>query len=204
MGRLLRIESWAKERTGHSGWAGPESIAIPLTQTTKYLGAQIAYGDFETATLKHRLKIGRARYWQLASILNSRRSLSLGHRIAMWRCVIWPTLSYGLVSSGLSLANLKLLQSTIMKQLRAISNSPCHITRETDKDLLARLDVTHPCIALSQHRKNTISTGADPYVFPAAHEWQVHLRDCFDNRWSKVLWRFRVPHAVYIFLQCAP
>ena len=160
---------------------GRERIFIPVTQTTKYLGAQISYGDFETATLKHRLQQGRVRYWQLVSILNSKQSMTLQHRIALWKCVIWPTLSYGLGGSGLSAANLKTLQSTVMKQLRAIAGSQSHVTRESDRTLLDRLDVQSPCDALRHHVTKTGRHGADGFVFSWEHAWKVHLRDCFDG-----------------------
>ena len=160
---------------------GRERIFIPVTQTTKYLGAQISYGDFETATLKHRLQQGRVRYWQLVSILNSKQSMTLQHRIALWKCVIWPTLSYGLGGSGLSTANLKTLQSTVMKQLRAIAGSQSHVTRESDRTLLDRLDVQSPCDALRNHVTKTGRHGADSFVFSWEHAWKVHLRDCFDG-----------------------
>ena len=88
---------------------GRERIFIPVTQTTKYLGAQISYGDFETATLEYRLRQGRVRYWQLVSILNSKQSMTAAPHCCMEMCHL---ADYELWTWGIRTFHCKLEDST--------------------------------------------------------------------------------------------
>ena len=58
---------------------------FPSVTSFKYLGVMLSYGNFEKATLKHRLQEGNAKLQQVRRFVHNRPSFSLRHVTPTWR-----------------------------------------------------------------------------------------------------------------------
>ena len=104
-------------------------VGIPMQSSTKYLGIFISYRNFEDCTVKHNIGKAKARYTQLRHLLNGK---------------IAPILYYGLPVVGLTEQGAYLLHVAVVKQIRAFSASPVHLTREPTLELFRRLHIRDP------------------------------------------------------------
>ena len=133
---------------------------IPLVSQLHYMGIVLSYTSFEEQTMRHRIAVGRANYDRLRKLVNARKILRLHHRIRLWRCAILPAMTYGLLSTGLTKTSADMFAIAWIKQIRAISNSPVHLTGERSLDLLQRVGLPEPLqhlhkLASSSHRLHT-------------------------------------------------
>ena len=117
---------------------------IPLVSQLHYMGIVLSYTSFEEQTMRHRIAVGRANYDRLRKLVNARKILRLHHRIRLWRCTILPAMTYGLLSTGLTKTSADMFAVAWIKQIRAISNSPVHLTGERSLDLLQRVGLPEP------------------------------------------------------------
>ena len=116
---------------------GQRSLHIALVSEHIYLGACVTCASSSALTLRHRMRCGTKNFMCLRPWWSSK--LSLQQRVVLWKTCVWPSLTYGLVETGLSPQSAKSLSTHVMKELRWIAHSPCFITRETNSDLLCRL-----------------------------------------------------------------
>ena len=126
------------------------SLRIPLVSQFCYLGVQVSYTSFENATLRYRLDKGKAAYGRLGTVLKGRHHLSTPRRINLWRACVWSTMSYGLITCGLTLAGHKTLETTMVRQLRAILRLPVHLTRTTNQEVVAAAGLDLPSHTLTR------------------------------------------------------
>ena len=127
---------------------------IPLVSQLHYMGIVLSYTGFEEQTMRHRVGVGRGNYDRLRKLVNARKILRLHHRIRLWRCTILPAMTYGLLSTGVTRASADIFAVAWIKQIRAISNSPVHLTGERSTDLLRRVGLPEPI----QHLHKLAST----------------------------------------------
>ena len=151
------------------------SLKIPLVQQFRYLGTQVNYTAFENSTLEFRLqKKGDAVYRRLSTILRGKHYLSSVQRLHLWRACIWTTISYGLVTCGITPAGHKLLETKIVRQIRAILRLPAHLTFTTNTEVMQQAGLQLPRLMLE-----TLLTregykkcqGADAHVCLPTSEW---------------------------------
>ena len=83
------------------------------------------------------------RQW-LQKILHSSRVLSLMHRVRLYLTCVRASAVYGLCAAGLTIDVLYRLGVFEVRHIRAIAESPVHLTRETTESLYARLKISTP------------------------------------------------------------
>ena len=118
---------------------GQDNEFIPLVQQLDYLGIVLSYGGFEELSWKRRTGVARASFERIRKILLGHHVLSLPHRIKLWRTIVLPSATYGLLGIGWSSSGFARMHGMCMKQLRLIARSPVHLTSETNLSLMQRL-----------------------------------------------------------------
>ena len=70
---------------------------------------------------------------------------------------------------------------TVLRQLRAISRTPAHITHESDHTLLSRLGIPAPQLARAHQHERTLRRldPDDQFVMQQDHPWMQHLSACW-------------------------
>ena len=117
---------------------------LPLKRQHPYLGAIISYADFENQNAKHRVQAGKVAFQRLRPYLMNRRALSFAKRVALWKATVVSSTFYGITASGITPKGLDLMRVTLTKQVRAMANSPRHLTLESDRDFWQRLRLKAP------------------------------------------------------------
>ncbi|CAE7465707.1 pol, partial [Symbiodinium microadriaticum] len=117
---------------------------LPLKRQHPYLGAIISYADFENQNAKHRVQAGKVAFQRLRPYLMNRRALSFTKRVALWKATVVSSTFYGITASGITPKGLDLMRVTLTKQVRAMANSPRHLTLESDHDFWQRLRLKAP------------------------------------------------------------
>ena len=112
---------------------------IPLVQQLDYLGIVLSYGSFEELSWKRRTGVARASFERIRKILLGHHVLSLPHRIKLWKTIVLPSATYGLLGIEWSSSGFARMHGMCMKQLRLIARSPVHLTSETNVSLMQRL-----------------------------------------------------------------
>ena len=119
-----------------------EAIAfLPIKTIHKYLGIVLSYQAYEKATVLHRLAQSKAAYHRLRPVLTSKSTLNQRERLRVWQVCVLSCLRYGLDSIPLTQGLLKLIQVQCARQIRAITRSPVHLSREPTARLYARLHI---------------------------------------------------------------
>ena len=139
---------------------------LPIVSSIKYLGVVLSYGDFEGATLTHRLSCAEANRSRILRILHS-RSVSLRRRVQLWRACVFSSAVYGLHVVGLRPKHLRRLTVALVRHLRAIAGSFAHIHHEASRALLDRLGVADPLEAIRQRNQTLVESSwstKDPQV----------------------------------------
>ena len=130
--------------------AGSGPILLPLKVSHKYLGVQLSYRHMVRDTVNYRIKCAQSSFARLNTALKRTSKLSLRGRIRLWQAIVHSTLRYGICSTGLDQQNISRYKGLFMRHLRAISDSPVHLTRESNDALLIRVGVDCPLYTLSQ------------------------------------------------------
>ncbi|CAE7211796.1 Pol [Symbiodinium natans] len=119
-----------------------ETIAfLPIKTTHKYLGIILSYQAYEKATVLHRLEQSKAAYHRLRPVLTSKSTLNQQERLRVWQVCVLSCLRYGLDSIPLRQGLLKLIQVQCARQIRAITRSPVHLSKESTARLYDRLRI---------------------------------------------------------------
>ena len=117
---------------------------IPLKSHTKYLGAKMTYGNVAADTLQLRKICSDNAFSRLRRWLNKTSKLSLQTKYRLWRSMVLPVLSYGLLATDLSQSGFIQLQSKMMKQLRIIAGNAALYTGMTHEAVLQHLNWPNP------------------------------------------------------------
>ena len=126
------------------------AFRLPIVQKFGYLGITISYVRPEKHTLQRRLMAAEYAHKRIRSVLRSFRTHSLKARVALYFQVVWPTLHYGILEIGLPEGGLRKIHVLVLKHIRAIAQSPSHVTHETTEHLLGRLSLDTPSALLQQ------------------------------------------------------
>ena len=121
---------------------------LPLVRQHRYLGVVVSYGHYTRQTLQHRKTCAMGSYMILRRWWTC--NLPLWRRILLWKACIWPSVTYGLVETGLDSSACLVFRRTLLKQLRWIARSPSHVTHESNLDLLERLGLDDPLLLLAK------------------------------------------------------
>ena len=132
-----------------------KGLLIPLVDSFVYLGVKASYKGFEDDTLQHRLAKGKANYWRLAKLLRGKHTLSSKTRIQLWRSCVWTSISYGLDCVGLTQQGISLLETSVLRQVRAALSCPSHITHVSSQALMQQHGMDLPQIMLGEQMEKT-------------------------------------------------
>ena len=113
---------------------------IPIERSVVYLGTHLELGDCSLANARHRLKEAKGREAKMHRAVRSRRVFGLAHRLRVWRaCAVSSATLSGMAPLGIKCPAATLLRSWFCRQLRAVTNSPAHITHESNTALRKNL-----------------------------------------------------------------
>ena len=129
---------------------------FPSVTSFKYLGVMLSYGNFEKATLKHRLQEGNAKLQQVRRFVHNRRTAGPRSRLHIWHSTVWATVSSGLVDVGLTEETAALLWAWHAKKIRAVLNCPAHLTHKSTSDLYRAHDIVDPVLKLQKRHANRV------------------------------------------------
>ena len=152
-----------------------DTLQIPLTFRTKYLGAIMSYTKFEDQTLAHRIKLSHIAFQRLRRWLCKKNGLSVSNRVKLWRTCVFPVLHYGLVATGISDQGLHRIQQTIFQMLRLVTSDHAYITGHTHQQALQIQQIELPLQQLRAVVASFLRSTAERTSQLAAHDilWTV-------------------------------
>ena len=128
---------------------------IPVVHAHTYLGCKLSYHNFEQLTINHRVSIGKAAFYRLRPWLAKRHSVPQHTRARVWRTCIFSSYIHGLAAAGLTQAGLRKLIFRCNADIRALAQSPGHITHESNCEITNRLGIVDP-LTLVQEQWTTL------------------------------------------------
>ena len=154
---------------------------IPLAKSVIYLGTYLTLGNCALPGVKHRLQEAKSREAKIHRAVRSRRILSLAYRLRIWRACAVSSATFGLTPLGMTYPAATLLRGWFYKQLRAVTNTPAHLSHVSNADLSTKHGVPDPIDQLEQcirqkreklqNKENDITNTTD-----IQHFWeQTHL-----------------------------
>ena len=144
--RWLKARTRAVDGRPHLVAKTPQGLikTIPMVSQITYLGVILSFGNFERATIKHRIKCAENQRRRLQKVLQGKRILSRHHRLRIWQTCVVSTALHGISATGLDPHSLRLLRACFARHVRAIAASPVHLTRENTAQLFHRLGISEP------------------------------------------------------------
>ena len=185
-------KAWAKNTERHterglcvrvSTASGP--VLLPIRSSHKYLGVQLSYKRMIRDTVQYRIKCANSSFARINVALKRTSKLSLRGRIRLWQAVVHSTLRYGISSTGLDRQTLSMYKALFMRQLRAICDSPVHLTRESNEALLIRVGVDCPVHTVARETAERHRQTAQEAVFQLQPQGLLDL-------WTKIHSSFQV------------
>ncbi|CAE7207588.1 unnamed protein product [Symbiodinium sp. CCMP2592] len=159
---------------------GSKALRLPIVTKLTYLGIILSYVDATTATVDHRLQVAEAQRARLLKVLHS-RTLPTTKRVQLWLACVRSSDLYGLHLVDLQQRHVVRITVTLVRHLRAIARSFAHMTQESSRALLERLNVEDPLLSLLQRsQKLLVKTrdSSDPMVArPRIIHWLVHITE---------------------------
>ena len=159
------------------------ALNIPLTDCFTYLGARVSYANFEKQTLEWRLNKGEAAFQRLGTVLKGQHHLTAPQRLRLWQACVWTTTQYGLTASGLTPTGAQTLETSVVRQLRAILRLPAHLTHTTNAQVCAAAGIPLPTQMLRQllqaEGDRLSHAPPDHLVCSPAQDWWQHLVTTF-------------------------
>ncbi|CAE7466615.1 unnamed protein product [Symbiodinium sp. CCMP2592] len=159
---------------------GSKALRLPIVTKLTYLGIILSYVDATTATVDHRLQVAEAQRARLLKVLHS-RTLPTTKRVQLWQACVRSSALYGLHLVDLQQRHVVRITVTLVRHLRAIARSFAHMTQESSRALLERLNVEDPLLSLLQRgQKLLVKTreSSDPMVArPRIMRWLAHITE---------------------------
>jgi len=125
-----------------------QTFDLPVLHQTKYLGTLISYGSFEDATTKLRVSHARLAFTRLKKWLTARRGLAVKERMRLWSTCVFPVLTYGIFTIGLTTKGLQMLQHTMISMIRQIHHDHAYLTGRSNEHALLFHGVAPPLLWL--------------------------------------------------------
>ena len=172
-------------------------LHIPLYDRLEYMGVVLSYSSLEEQTMTKRLGVAQGSFDRLRRFLNTRRVLGLRHRLQLWQATVLPAMTYGVLAAGVTKHSLDRFHGMYMRHVRAISNSPVHVTNESNMELLRRLGFPAPVDHLLNlvvgrmrglERLGLLLPCDDVMMAPSLWQWLVDLRgnlSCFSHFYKR-------------------
>ena len=118
-------------------------IDIPHVCSAVYLGIEISLDNYALRTCKHRMRLAAGIRQKLLKVLHT-SGICLRTRAVLYAACVRSSMFYGQHAVGYTTGVLRLLDNKDARYLRALANSPSHITRESTADLRSRLRLKSP------------------------------------------------------------
>lgn len=125
-----------------------EAFLIPVVTHVKYLGAVLTYQNLEDKTTHHRIQLSRIAFGRLGRWLKGRKGLPLWQRIRIWTTCVYPVLSYGLCTVGITHAGYQKLQQHMYSMLRQVIHDHAFFTQHSNPQALAKHGIDLPPVWL--------------------------------------------------------
>ena len=125
------------------------TVLIRLVKQIPYLGAILHYNNFEKYTMQHRIKMATKVGHQLTRWLHTNH-LNKYQKLKLWYQCVFPCVTYGLRSIGITTSTLTMLDRMMMAQLRRIFREPTHLTHLSHVDFLEQFRIPDPLQQLLQ------------------------------------------------------
>ena len=157
------------------------STPLPLKTKGRYLGAVISYHSFEAQTWAHRKKAGWAAFNRVRAWLGSRQ-LPIAKRLYLWQTCVHTVLTYGLLSTHVTLPVIHEYQVTVYQMIRMILGDHPYATQHTHQQVFQLYSIAPPLDLLSNlamgllrrlHRQDQL---LQPDDFLRRLDWS-HLHD---------------------------
>ena len=155
-------------------------VLLPIKTSHKYLRVQLSYHHMARDTVNYRIKCAQASFARLNVALKRTSKLSLRGKIRLWNAVVHSTLRYGITCTGFDVQGMQKYRALFMRHLRAICDSPVHLTRESNEALLVRAGVDCPLYTL-------VSQTAERHRITAAQEVFKVQPPALAELWNQVL-----------------
>ena len=127
---------------------GDHTFSIPVTDSAKYLGVVISYGQLEEHTIRHRVQLATIAFKRLQVWFKGRRGLAMREKLQLWNTCVLPIATYGIFSTGITIKGARLLNHTFTVMLRKVLIDHSYITRHSNKHVFQLHDVDPPYIVL--------------------------------------------------------
>ena len=179
--QTLRRHTFRKSKDHYWTPGFDASVLFPLRTQQQYLGAVLSYKNFETLTLKRRLSVSSCNFVRLWRVLRN-RNLQTKVRLGVYRSYVWPALTYGFCSFGITESGALTLYRTVLKQLRQVAKCSAYMTRLTHAQFLDMFELQCPLLSLYHVASNRLSLGvasweAMPATFRRVQQWRQAIAD---------------------------
>lgn len=121
-----------------------DTIWIPLARQAKYLGTVISYTTWEDQTVQHRVQLSRIAFSRLRRWLTGKRGLNRRQRLQLFTTCVYPVMTYGVFSLGLTPFGMQHIQKHMFSMLRQILGNHAYITGHSHQAALQRNSVALP------------------------------------------------------------
>ena len=145
-------------RVPHPGFGSFKPFLIPLCTSFRYLGMEVTYGNFGSLTLRHNIAQAKARYSQMRKLLAGKHCLTQASRVQLWRACLQPVFLTGLHLCCLTPTEVQELRVAMVRQVRAITRCPVHLTGVSTEALLQKHDLKDPLYLLSRRCNNLLDS----------------------------------------------
>lgn len=125
-----------------------QEFVLPVVRQTKYLGTLISYHQYEDATARHRLTLAQLAFARLKKWLTAKRGLRAHDRLRLWTTCIYPILTYGIFTIGLTKKSLHMIQRAMLSMIRQIFHDHAYITGRSHMQALTHHRVDPPLLWL--------------------------------------------------------
>ena len=105
-----------------------DPLWIPIDTSAKYLGTIISYKNLEDATTRHRVQLARIAFGRLKRWLTGKRGLKRTQRLQLFTTCVYPVLTYGIFSIGITQVGLQHIVQMMYSMLRQILCNHAYIT----------------------------------------------------------------------------
>ena len=116
---------------------------IPIANHAK-IGAIMTYGQLEDRTLHHRIQLSKIAFGRLGRWLKGKRGLPLKHRLRLWTTCVYPILSYGICSVGLTQQGLNQFQQHMHGMIRQVFQDHSFLTGNTHQQAFQKHGIAPP------------------------------------------------------------
>ncbi|CAE7243955.1 Pol [Symbiodinium natans] len=159
-GARRALKDYVVHKEGKKWWRarhpdGSEAL-IPIACYTTYLGTHLSLQTEAHKVVGYRIAEANKRAGKIRKATRSRKVFGLAHRVRIWQTCAASSATFGLIAFAPSAKAVALLRGWFYRQLRAVADSPAHISHESNRHLRQRLGVQDPIDATIQRIRHKL------------------------------------------------